>query len=185
MTLARRRFLQLSASAALAGASHSVFAQAYPSRPISLVVFVPAGGAPDIVARIVAPPLAQRLGQPIVIDNRPGGGGNLALQAVARAAADGYTLLLVATPHAVNVTLYEGQSISVVRDIVPVASIDDDAFVLMVNNSLPVKTVSELIAYAKANPGKLNMSSSRSGNLSHLAGALFKTMTDRLLVHVA
>ena len=185
MRLSRRRLLQFAASGgAFAAAPGSGRAQAYPSRPITLVVFVPAGGAPDIVARIVAPPLSQRLGQPIVIDNRPGGGGNLALQAVARAPADGYTLLLVATPHAVNVTLYEKLPVNVLRDIVPVASIDDDAFVLTVNNSLPARTVAELIAYAKANPGKINMSSSGTGNLSHLAGELFKMMTGTEMVHV-
>ena len=162
----------------------SAGAQSYPSRPISLVVFTPAGGAPDIVARIVATPLSQRLGQPIVIDNRPGGGGNLALQTVARAPADGHTLLLVATPHAVNVTLYEKLNVNVMRDIVPVASIDDDPFVMTVNNSVPAKTVSEFVTYAKANPGKLNMSSSGTGNLSHLAGELFKMMSGTEMVHV-
>jgi tripartite-type tricarboxylate transporter receptor subunit TctC len=185
MRLPRRRFLRLAAgAAALPATSRLSFAQTYPSRPVNLVVFVPAGGAPDIVARIVAPALAQRLGQPVVIENRPGGGGNLALQAVTRAPADGHTLLLIATPHAVNVTLYPNQAITVLRDIVPVASIDDDAFVLMVTNALPVKTVPELIAHAKANPGKLNMSSSGSGNLSHLAGELFKMMTATDMVHV-
>ena len=185
MKIPRRRFLGLAAgSAALVAVPRPGVAQSYPTRPISLVVFVGAGGAPDIVARIVAPPLSQRLGQPVVIDNRPGGGGNIALQAVARAPADGYTLLLVATPHAVNVTLYEKLDVNVMRDIVPVASIDDDAFVLMVNNSLPVKTVAELIAYAKANPGKINMASSGTGNLSHLAGELFKMMTGTEMVHV-
>src|SRR6185312_4551315 len=152
MTFSRRRFLHLAASGgALAATPPASWAQAYPSRPITVVVFVPAGGAPDIVARLIGPPLSQRLGQPVVIENRPGGGGNLALQAVARAPADGYTLLLVATPHAVNVTLYEKQNINVIRDIVPVASIDNDAFVLMTTPSLPAKTVPELIAYAKAN----------------------------------
>ena len=185
MQVSRRRLLSLAASgAALAAASKSGRAQAYPTRPISLVVFAPAGGAPDIVARLVAPPLSQRLGQPIVIDNRPGGGGNLALQAVARAPADGYTLLLVATPHVVNVTLYEKSPINVMRDIVPVASIDDDAFVMTINNSVPARTVSEFIAYARANPGKINMSSSGTGNLSHLAGELFKMMTGTEMVHV-
>jgi tripartite-type tricarboxylate transporter receptor subunit TctC len=149
-----------------------------------LVVFVPAGGAPDIVARVVTQALAPRLGQPIVIENRPGGGGNLALQAVARAPADGYTLLLVATPHAVNVTLYQQQSVNVLNDIVPVASINDDAFAMVVPLSSPAKTVAEFVAYAKANPGKLNMGSSGSGNLSHLAGELFRMMTDIELVHV-
>jgi tripartite-type tricarboxylate transporter receptor subunit TctC len=185
MTLPRRRFLQVAASgAALMATPRSGLAQAYPARPISLVVFVPAGGAPDIVARIVGPPLSQRLGQPIVIDNRPGGGGNLALQAVARSPADGHTLLLIATPHAVNVTLYAKQNINLTHDIVPIASIDNDAFVMTVTPSLPVRTVPEFIAYAKANPGKLNMSSSGSGNLSHLAGELFKMMTGTQMVHV-
>ncbi len=184
MTLVRRRFLQLSASAALAGASHSAFAQAYPSRPLSLVVFVAAGGAPDIVARIVGPPLAQRLGQPVVIDNRPGGGGSLALQAVARAPADGHTVLLVATPHIINVTLQEKADFNVLRDIVPVASIDDDPFVMTVSNTVPARTVPEFIAYAKANPGTINLSSSGTGNLSHLAGELFKMMTGTEMVHV-
>jgi tripartite-type tricarboxylate transporter receptor subunit TctC len=184
MTMSRRELLSLASGAALAALPRAAQAQAYPSRPVSLVVFVPAGGAPDIVARIVATPLSQRLGQPVVIDNRPGAGGNIALQAVARAPADGYTLLLVATPHAVNVTLYEKQAINVLRDIVPVASIDDDAFVLMVNKALPIQTVPDLIAYAKANPGKINMSSSGTGNLSHLAGELFKMMTGTEMVHV-
>jgi tripartite-type tricarboxylate transporter receptor subunit TctC len=185
MKIPRRRFLGLAAGgAALATAPRTGFGQSYPTRPITLVVFVGAGGAPDIVARIVATPLSQRLGQPVVIDNRPGAGGNIALQAVARAPADGHTLLLVATPHAVNVTLYEKQAINVLRDIVPVASIDDDAFVLMVNKALPVQTVPELIAHAKANPGKINMSSSGTGNLSHLAGELFKMMTGTEMVHV-
>jgi tripartite-type tricarboxylate transporter receptor subunit TctC len=185
MRVTRRRLLHLAASGgALAAMPKPSRAQAYPSRSISLVVFVPAGGSPDIVARIVGPPLSQRLGQPIVIDNRPGGGGNLALQAVARAPADGHTLLLVATPHVVNVTLHEKLNINVVRDIVPVASINDDAFVMIVNNSVPARTVPEFIAYAKANPGKINMSSSGSGNLSHLAGELFKMMTATDMVHV-
>ena len=184
MTMSRRKLLNLASGAALAALPEAARAQAYPSRPISLVVFVPAGGAPDIVARIVAPPLSQRLGQPVVIDNRPGGGGNLALQTVVRAPADGHTLLLVATPHAVNVTLYEKLPINVIRDIVPVASIDNDPFVLTVNKSLPVNSVSELVAYAKANPGKINMSSSGTGNLSHLAGELFKMMTGTQMVHV-
>jgi tripartite-type tricarboxylate transporter receptor subunit TctC len=185
MKIPRRRFLGLAAgSAALMAVPRPGVAQSYPTRPITLVVFVGAGGAPDIVARIIATPLSQRLGQPVVIDNRPGAGGNIALQAVARAPADGYTLLLVATPHAVNVTLYEKQEVNVLRDIVPVASIDDDAFALLVTKSLPVNTVPELIAYAKANPGKINITSSGTGNLSHLAGELFKMITGTQMVHV-
>jgi tripartite-type tricarboxylate transporter receptor subunit TctC len=185
MAISRRRLLHLSAgTTALVAAPRLAKAQAYPSRPITLVVFVPAGGAPDIVARVITQALAPRLGQPVVIENRPGGGGNLALQAVARAPADGYTLLLVATPHAVNVTLYQQQSVNVLNDIVPVASFNDDAFAMVVPLSSPAKTVAEFVAYAKANPGKLNMGSSGSGNLSHLAGELFKMMTGIELVHV-
>jgi len=185
MTIPRRGLMHLAAGgAALAALPRGSLAQAYPSRSITLVVFVPPGGAPDIVARLIGQPLSQRLGQPVVIENRPGGGGNLALQAVARAPADGHTLLLIATPHAVNVTLYEKQNINVLRDIVPVASIDNDAFTVVVNPALPVRTIAELIAYAKSNPGKVNMGSSGSGNLSHLAGELFKMMTGTEMVHV-
>ena len=119
-----------------------------------LVVGYPPGLAPDIIARLVGAPLSQRLGKPVVIDNRPGAGGNLALQAVARAPADGYTLLMVATPHAINVTLYEKSAVTVTRDIAPVASINSDAFVLLVNSSFPAKTVPEFIAHAKANPAR-------------------------------
>src|SRR5262249_30457423 len=118
--------------------------------------FVPAGGTPDIIARLVGQSLSQRLGQSVVVDNRPGAGGNIALQAVARAPADGYTLLLVATPHAVNVTLYEKSTATVMRDIVPVGSLNTDSFVLLVNPSFPATTVAELITYATANPGKIN-----------------------------
>ena len=185
MKLPRRRFLQLAAgAAALPAVSRVARAQAYPSRPVTLVVFVPAGGTPDIIARLVGQALSQRLGQSVVIDNRPGAGGNLALQAVARAPADGYTLLQVATPHAVNVTLYEKSTATVTRDIIPVGSINNDSFVLLVNPSFPVKTVSELIAYAKANPGKINLSSSGTGNLTHLCGELFRMTTGIEVVHV-
>jgi tripartite-type tricarboxylate transporter receptor subunit TctC len=185
MRLPRRRFLQLAAgAAALPALSHVAEAQAYPSRPVSLVVFVPAGGTPDIIARLVGQALSQRLGQSVIIDNRPGGGGNLALQAVARAPADGYTLLMVATPHAINVTLYEKSPITVTRDIAPVAGINNDAFVLLVNPAFPAKTVPEFIAYAKANPGKINVTSSGTGNLSHLAGELFRMSSGIEVVHV-
>ena len=149
---------------------------------MTLIVFVGPGGAPDIKARILGQALSQRLGQPVVIDNRPGVGGHLALQAVARAPADGYTLLLVATPHAVNATLHE--QVTVVRDIAPVAGITGDPFVMVVNPSFPAKTLREFIDYAKANPGKINMTSSGSGNLSHLSGELFRMMTGIEVVHV-
>jgi tripartite-type tricarboxylate transporter receptor subunit TctC len=149
-----------------------------------VIVFVPAGGTPDIIARLIGQALSQRLGQSVVVDNRPGGGGNLALQAVARAAPDGYTLLQVATPHAINVTLYEKSPATVTRDIVPVASTNSDAFVLLVNPAFAAKSVPEFIAYAKANPGKINVSSSGTGNLSHLAGELFRMSTGIEVVHV-
>jgi tripartite-type tricarboxylate transporter receptor subunit TctC len=185
MRFPRRKFLQLAASvAALPAVSRMAAAQTYPSRPVTLIVFVPAGGTPDIIARLVGQALSQRLGQSVVIDNRPGAGGNLALQAAARAAADGYTLLLVASPHVVNVTLYEKSTVTVTRDIVPVASINNDSFVLLVNPSFPAKTVPELIAYAKANPGKINLGSSGTGNLTHLCGELFRMTTGIELVHV-
>jgi len=182
--IGRRQFLQFAAGGALAAGPRQASAQTYPTRPITLSVFVGAGGGPDIVARLLGQALSQRLGQPVVIENRPGGGGNLALLSVARAPADGYTLLLTATPHAVNVTLYPKQEISILRDVVPIASIDNDSFAMVVNPSLPAKTVPEFIAYAKANPGKINLASSGSGNLSHLAGELFKMMTGTQMVHV-
>jgi tripartite-type tricarboxylate transporter receptor subunit TctC len=183
--LPRRQFLHLGAgAAALPAVSRIARAQIYPTRPVTWVVFVPAGGAPDITARLIAQSLSRRLGQAVVIDNRPGAGGNLALQAVARASADGYTLLLVATPHAVNVTFYEKSNVNVAHDIVPVASITNDSFVMLVNPSLPARTVPEFLAYAKTNPGKINMTSSGTGNLSHLSGELFKMQTGIDVVHV-
>ena len=181
----RRQFLHLAATAsALPAISHLALAQTYPSRPVNLIVFVPAGGNPDIIARLFAQALSQRLGQSVIIDNRPGGGGNLALQAVARAPADGHTLLLAASPHAINATLYEKSTITITRDIVPVASISNDFFVLLVAPSFAVKTVPEFIAYAKANPGRINLGSGGTGNLSHLSGELFKMMTGIEVVHV-
>src|SRR5262245_39684250 len=141
-------------------------------------------GTPDIIARLLGQSLSHRLGQSVVIDNRPGGRGNLALQAVARAPADGYTLLLVASPHVINVTLYEKSATTVTRDIVPVASTNNDSFVLLVNPSFPAKTVAEFIAYAKANRGKINLTSSGTGNLTHLSGELFRMMTGIDVVHV-
>ncbi len=185
MKLARRNFLHLAAGAALLPAlSPNAGAQTYPSRPITLIVFVPAGGTPDILARLVGQSMSQRLGQSVVIENRPGGGGNVSLQAVARAAPDGYTLLLVATPHAVNVTLYQKSPVTITRDIVPVGAINHDSFVLLVNPSFSAKTVGEFIDYAKANPGKLNWASTGTGNLTHLSGELFRMMTGIDVVHV-
>jgi tripartite-type tricarboxylate transporter receptor subunit TctC len=168
--------------AAMPVTSRLAQAQSYPSRPVTLIVFVGPGGAPDIKARILGQLLSHRLGQPVVIDNRPGVGGHLALQTVARAPADGYTLLLVATPHAVNATLHE--QVTVVRDIAPVAGITGDPFIMVVNPSFPAKTLPEFLAYVRANPGKINLTSSGSGNLSHLSGELFRMMTGIDVVHV-
>lgn len=185
MNLGRRKFIQLGASATVFPVlSGRAWAQAYPSRPITLVVFLPAGSIPDVIARLIGNSLSQRLGQPIIIENRPGAGGNLALHAVARAPADGQTLLLLASPHAVNVSLYPNNPVSLTGDIVPVASLNRDTFALLVNPSMPVKTVAEFIAYAKANPGKINLSSNGTGNLPHLAGELFKRATGIELQHV-
>jgi tripartite-type tricarboxylate transporter receptor subunit TctC len=185
MAVPRRRFLRLVASgAALAAAPQSTRAQAFPSRPITIIVFVGAGGAPDIVARLIVQGLSQRIGQPVIIENRPGGGGNLSLQAVARPPADGYTLLLIATPHAINVTLYEKLNVNVARDIAPISSINNDSFVMLVNPSSPIKSVAEFIAHAKSNPGKVNLTSSGNGNLTHLSGELFRMASGIELVHV-
>jgi tripartite-type tricarboxylate transporter receptor subunit TctC len=185
MKVVRREFLMMTAgSAALPFLSRRARAQTYPTRPVTLVVFVPPGGTPDIIGRLIGQPLSEQLGQSIIIDNRPGVGGNLALQAVARAPADGYTLLQVATPHAVNVTLYEKITVSVTRDIVPIASTNRDSFVLMVNPSFPAKFVSEFIAYAKADPGKINLASTGTGNLTHLCGELLRMMSGIDVVHV-
>jgi tripartite-type tricarboxylate transporter receptor subunit TctC len=185
MNLARRKFIQLTAGAAAFPAmSRMARAQSYPARPVTVIVFVPAGATPDIIARLIGESLSQRLGQPMIIENRPGVGGNVALQAVARAPADGHTLLLVASPHAINVTLYEKSTVTLTRDIVPVASINSDSFILLVNPSFPAKSVAGFIAYAKANPGKINLASNGTGNLTHLAGELFRMMAGIEVVHV-
>jgi tripartite-type tricarboxylate transporter receptor subunit TctC len=185
MNMGRRKFIALGLSAAaLPAVPERGWAQNYPSRPVTLVVFLPAGAIPDLIARLIGDALSQRLGQPIIIENRPGAGGNLALQAVARAPADGHTLLLLASPHAINISLYPNNQINVAKDIVPVASLNRDTFVLLVNPSVPANTIPEFIAYAKANPGKVNLSSNGTGNLTHLAGELFKTATGIDAQHV-
>src|SRR5215475_3893014 len=185
MKLPRRNFLHLAAgAAALPAVSRFAWAQAYPTRPVRLVVGAPAGGGFDIVARLMGQWLSERLGQSFVIENRPGAGSNIATEAVVRAPADGYTLLQVATTHAINVTLYEKNTVTVTREIVPIASTNRDFFVLLVNPSFPAKTIAEFIAYAKANPGKINIASNGTGNLTHLAGELFRMMTGIEIVHV-
>jgi tripartite-type tricarboxylate transporter receptor subunit TctC len=183
--LARRRFLHLAAgAAALPTASRFAWAQAYPSRPVRLIIGYPPGGSADITARLTGQWLSERLGQPVVIESRPGAATNLATEAVVRAAPDGYTLLLVAPANAINATLYDKLSFDFLRDIVPVAGIIRFPNVVVVNPSLPIKTIPELIAYAKANPGKLNMASSGNGSTIHMSGELFKMLTGINMVHV-
>jgi tripartite-type tricarboxylate transporter receptor subunit TctC len=148
----------------------------YPTRPVHLIVGYPPGGVTDIVARLIAPWLSERLGQSFVVENRPGASSNIATEAVARALPDGYTLLLISSANSANVTLYEKLNFDFIRDIAPIASIGHDAFVMVVNPSFPAKTVPEFIAYAKANPGKLNMATSGAGSGSDLYGQLFKVM---------
>jgi tripartite-type tricarboxylate transporter receptor subunit TctC len=184
MKLPRRAFLQLAAGAALPAAARSARAQAYPSRPVRIVVGFAAGGTGDILCRLIGQWLSERLGQPFVIENRGGAGGNIAAEAVVRAAPDGHTLLQVGTANAVNTTLYENLDFDFIRDIAPVAGLARARLVLQVNPSLPVTTVPELIAYAKAHPGKLNMASAGNGTSPHLAGELFKMMTGVDIVHV-
>jgi tripartite-type tricarboxylate transporter receptor subunit TctC len=185
MKLPRRQFLQLAAgAAALPAVSRFAWAQAFPSRPVRIIVgFTPAGGA-DIFARLTGQWLSERLGQQFIIENRPGAGGNIGAEAVVRAPPDGYTLLLVGTNNAVNTTLYEKLNFDLIRDIAPVASIDRVPQVMLVNPSVPAKTLPEFIAYAKANPGKINMASGGNGTGQHVAGELFKMMTGINMVHV-
>jgi tripartite-type tricarboxylate transporter receptor subunit TctC len=182
--LPRRTFLQLAAgAAALSAAACIAWAQAYPTRPVRIIVAFPAGGPGDILARLIGQWLQERLGQPFVIDNRPGAGGTIGTEAVVRAAPDGYTVLLVGGAHTVNATLYDKLSFNFIRDIAPVASISRENNVMVVNPSVPAKTVPEFIAYAKANPGKINMASAGIGAPSHVAGELFKMMTGVNMVH--
>jgi len=181
----RRHFLHLAAgAAALPAASRLAWTQAYPSRPVRIVVGLTAGSASDIVARLVGQWLSERLGQPFIIENRPGAGTNIAAEAVVRSTPDGYTLLLVASPNAINASLYDKLSFNFIRDIAPVAAISREPNVVVVSPSVPTKTVPEFIAYAKANSGRINMASAGNGSTSHLAGELFNRMTDVNLVHV-
>jgi len=181
----RRQFLHLAAGAAVLPAlSRVARAQAYPSRPVRIVVGFPPGGPTDILARLMGQWLSERLGQQFIVDNRPGAGGNIGVEAVVRAHPDGYTLLQVSVVNAINATLYEKQTFNFIRDVVPVASISRVPTVMEVNQSVPARTVSEFIAYAKANPGKLNMASSGIGTSQHVFGELFKTMAGIDMVHV-
>jgi tripartite-type tricarboxylate transporter receptor subunit TctC len=185
MKCPRRQFLHLAAgAAALPALSRIAGAQTYPARPVRIIVPFPAGQATDTIARLLGQSLSERLGQSFVIENRTGAGGNIATEVVVRAAPDGYTLLLLGLSHAMNATLYKRLNFNFARDIAPVASIGGGPYVMVVNASVPAKTVPEFVAYAKANAGKVNMASSGSGSVSHIFGELFKTMTGTNLVHV-
>jgi tripartite-type tricarboxylate transporter receptor subunit TctC len=183
--LPRRQFLHLAAAAAaLPAGARIAWAQAYPTRPVRVIVPIAPGGVSDITARLIGQWLSERLGQQFVIDNRPGGGGNIGTEAVVRAPPDGYTLLLVGSFNAVNATFYDKLNYNFIRDIAPVAGIIVVPSVLVVHPSVPAKTVPEFIAYAKANPHKLNMASAGTGTVSHIAGELFKMMAGVDMVHL-
>jgi len=185
MRLPRRTFLQLAAgAAALPAVSRLASAQAYPARPVRFVVGFAAGGANDILARLFGEWLSQRLGQPFIVENRVGASGNIAAEAVAKAAPDGYTLLFVNAPNAINATLYDKLSFNFATDIAPVGGIMRVPNIMEVTPSLPVRTVPEFIAYAKANPEKLNMASAGVGTSIHVCGELFKMMTGINMAHV-
>jgi tripartite-type tricarboxylate transporter receptor subunit TctC len=185
MRLPRRKFLNLVAgAAALPAFPRFACAQAYPSRTVRVVVGFPAGQAIDLFARIIGQRLQERLGQPFVVENRPGAAANVATEAVARSPADGYTLLIVSSNNVVNTALYGTANVDFARDIAPIATFGRGYQVLQVNLSLPVKTVAELIAYAKAHPGKLNMASPGIGSAGHVSGEMFKMMTGINMLHV-
>ena len=184
MKLPRRRFLQIATAAALPSLPRVASAEAYPARPVHVVVGFPAGQTADISARLIADFLSQRLGQPFIIDNKPGAASTIATEIVVRAAPDGYTLLQTVASNFINATLYNNLPYDFIRDIEPVASINRVPLVMEVHPSLPVKTVPEFIAYAKAHPGKLNMASGGIGNSTHMAGELFQMMTGTKLTHV-
>jgi tripartite-type tricarboxylate transporter receptor subunit TctC len=185
MKLPRRQFLHLAAGAvALPAVSAFAWAQAYPTRPVRWIVGYPPAGATDITARLMGQWMSERLGQPFVIENRPGASGNIGTEAVVNAAPDGYTLLLVNAGNTINATLYEKLKYNFIRDIAPVAGIIRVPLVMQVNPSVPVKTIPEYIAYAKVNPGKLNMASAGNGTPQHVSGELFKMMAGVNMTHV-
>ena len=185
MTLHRRRILQLAAAAAAAPVlPRAASALDYPTRPVRIFVGYTAGSAPDIASRLIGQSLSDRLGQQFVTENKPGAGTNLSTEAVVRAAPDGYTLLEIATPNTLGNLLHDNLSFDFVRDIAPVGYIGATPFVMVVAPSFPAQTVAEFIAYAKANPGKVNMGSNGTGNLTHISGELFKMMAGVDLFHV-
>jgi tripartite-type tricarboxylate transporter receptor subunit TctC len=185
MQVPRRRFLQLAGAAVAApAASHAARAQGYPARPVRLIIGYTPGGSADLTSRLMAQWLSERLGQSFVVESRPGGGTNIATEAVVRAAPDGYTLLLVAPANAINATLYEKLNYDFIRDMAPVAGLIRFPNVMEVNPSVPAKTVPEFIAYAKANPGKINYASSGNGSTIQMSAELFKMMVGVDMVHV-
>jgi tripartite-type tricarboxylate transporter receptor subunit TctC len=185
MKLPRRNFLHLAAgAAALPAGSRLVWAQAYPTRPVRLIVTVAAGSSTDIIARLIGQWLSERLGQPIIVENRPGAGGNIGTEIGVRAPPDGYTLLMALSLNAINAAIYDNLPFNFIRDTAPVASIASTPLIMEVNPSVPAKTVPEFIAYAKANPGKINMASGGKGIPGHVAGELFKMMAGVDMIHV-
>src|SRR5713101_6210864 len=181
----RREFLQAAASACvLAVIPLAANAQAYPTKPLRWIVGFPPGGGADIISRIMAPWLSERLGQPVIVENKPGASTNISIQAVVNSPPDGYTLLFVAASAAVNATLFDKLPFSLVRDIAPVSGLIDFPLVLVANPSLPAKSVGELIVHAKANPGKISLASFGTGTTSHVAGELLKMMAGIEMVHV-
>jgi tripartite-type tricarboxylate transporter receptor subunit TctC len=182
----RRSLLRLAASAAaLPAVPQFAYADAYPNRPVRLLVGFPPGGVTDIVARLIAPALSERLGQPFAVENKPGASSNIALEETVRATPDGYTLFLVSASNSFNVTLYDNLHFDLLRDMAPIASVGRDAFIMVVNPSFPAQTGAEFVAYAKVNPGKVNMATSGKGSTSDLYGELFKSLAgiDMLSVH--
>jgi tripartite-type tricarboxylate transporter receptor subunit TctC len=183
--LARRRFLHLAAGAAASPLTPLLArAQTYPAQPVHMIVGFPAGAGADLAARLVGQWLSQQLGRPFVIENRPGAGGNIGAELVARASPDGYTLLLINSSNAINAALYDNLKFNLIRDIAPVAGVFRGPFVMVVNPSFPAKTLGEFIAYAKANPRRINMASAGIGTAPHLAGELFKMMAGIDMIHV-
>jgi tripartite-type tricarboxylate transporter receptor subunit TctC len=182
--LRRRQFLHVAAGAAVAALPRTAMAETYPSRPVRLIVGLPPGNSPDIVARLIGQMLSERLGQPFVVENRPGANTNIATELVVRAPADGYTLLFVVAGNTINTSVYKNLNYNFDRDIAPVASIGGIPLVMVATPGLPVKTVPEFVAYVKANPGKVFMGSSGTGSTLHVAGALFAMMTGIELPHV-
>jgi tripartite-type tricarboxylate transporter receptor subunit TctC len=184
MKLSRRKFLHLAAGTVLPAMSHIAWAQSYPSRPVRVIVGFPAGGSMDIVGRLLGQWLSDRLGQQFVVENRPGASSNISTESVARAAPDGYTLLMISSANTINATLFDKLSFDFFGDIAPVASATEVPLVMEVNPSVPVRTVPEFVAYAKANPGKINMASPGIGTPPHVAGELFKMMAGVDIIHV-